>query len=107
MTRIICCLLGLLLAACGGRKAEPVEAVRASDPQLTCAHIAAERRVNQSRVADLAGESQFRTQNNVGMLLASPLFLDLSDSVQVEIRAIDERNVQLDKLSAAKGCAPA
>ena len=104
MTRLIFLSLGLILAACGGRKAAPVEAVRNSDSQLTCAHLAAERSVNDARIADLTGESEFSTRNNVGFLLASPLFLDLSDSIQVEVRAIGERNEQLEKLSKEKNC---
>ena len=105
MTRFSYLAIFVTVTACGGRKAEPVEAVRASDAQLTCAHIAAERRVNASRIADLTGESEFRVKNNVGLLLASPLFLDFSDSIQVEVRAIGERNEQLDQLSKAKSCA--
>ncbi len=104
MTRFFYGFLLIALAACGGRKAEPVEAVRASDPQLTCAHIQAERSVNASRIVDLTGEDQFGSQNNVGLLLVSPLFLDFSNSVQVEIRAIAERDKQLDLLRAAKDC---
>lgn len=104
MTRFFYLSLLLIFAACGGRKAAPVEVVRSSDAQLTCEHIAAERRVNTSRVADLTGESEFSGRNNLGLLIASPLFLDLSDTVQVEVKAIEERNEQLDTLSNAKDC---
>lgn len=104
MGRLVFVALVFALAACGGRKANPVEAVRTTDAQLTCAHIAAERDVNAARVSDLTGEARFGETNNFGLLLVSPLFLDLSDTVQNEIYAIDSRNKELDRLEAAKGC---
>ena len=92
------------LSACGGRVADPVSTTRASDNLLTCAHIEAERNVNIARAEDLSGENEFAANNNFGMLVASPLFLDLSDTVQKEIVALDARNGQLDALASAKGC---
>jgi hypothetical protein len=94
----------LLASACGGRKADPVSLKRATDGQLTCAHLSAERSVNEARVKDLLGEAEAANLNNFGLLLVSPLFLDLSNVEQEEVRALNARNEELARLQAAKGC---
>ncbi len=93
-----------LISGCGGRVADPVPVTKSNDDKLTCAHIKAEKEVNQARVLDLAQESEFSETNNIGLLLVSPLFLDLSDGIQSEIRALSDRNIQLEVLANGKGC---
>ena len=94
----------LVLAGCGGREAHPVATTQSVDPLLTCAHIAAEFGNNQKRVAELAGEWSERNRDNVGLLLFSPLFLDLSQSERKEAEAIAARNQRLLELATAKSC---
>jgi len=97
--------LGLLvgtLAGCGGRTAQPVALTTPMDSQLSCDHLRAEHSVNLARIADLGGERQNAQTNNVGMFVANPLFLDLSQSERREIDALTARNQVLDRLIADK-----
>lgn len=95
-----------LLVGCGARRAEPVEKVRATDSQLTCDHLAAERKVNLVRAQDLLQEKNAQEGNNIGILLINPFFLDLSDTEQTEVRALHARNQHLDRLMQKKNCPP-
>lgn len=95
----------ILLAGCGGRVANPVQALRPSDTALTCSHISAEMKSNQQYAAELKRADSNKAANNVGALLASgPLFLDASDTERQEILAIQARNKRLVKLGHAKNC---
>ncbi len=42
--------------------------------------------------------------NNIGLMLVSPLFLDLSDSIKVETEALLTRNRRLGALAQRKDC---
>lgn len=105
-------LLALIcaLTACGGRVARPVAEVRTTDPQLSCDHIRGEAEVNAERILDLLGERKSARDNNAALLLAAPvslafpMFLDLGQSEQREVRALESRNRRLDKLGRKKGC---
>jgi hypothetical protein len=99
-------LAGFLVAACGARKAEPVQKIRASDDKLTCDHMAAEKKVNLVRAQDLLKEENAQEGNNIGMLLINPLFLDLSGTEKKEIAALHDRNQRLDGLMLQKNCPP-
>jgi len=90
------------LAGCGGRVSHPVEAVTDHDDRLSCDQLRAERRVNDSRMADLRDEKQNAEMNNVGLVVVSPLFFDLSSSEGKEIVALAARNQTLDALIAKR-----
>jgi hypothetical protein len=97
--------LGLLvgaMAGCGGRTAQPVALTTPVDSALSCDHLRAEHRVNLARIADLGGERQNAQTNNVGMLVVSPLFLDLSQSERRETEALVARNQVLEHLISDK-----
>lgn len=105
MVRIAMLVLTIVgVVACGGRKASPVSTVRATDAHLSCDHLAAERKVNLARIADLTREAKAADQNNAGLVVVNPLFLDLTDVEQQEIRALQARNVEIGRLSAARPC---
>ena len=92
----------LMLSACGGRVSHPVAATNPYDDLLTCDHLRAERTTNEARIADLKGEKGNDGQNNIGMAVASPLLLDVSNSEEKEIAAFQERDKVLDALIAKK-----
>ena len=97
-------IAAVTLCGCGGRAAMPVSVVRDIDPQLTCDHLQAEYDNNARRGVELSGESAEKVGDNLGLLLVSPLFLDLSDTQKVELKALVDRNERLKTLAAAKGC---
>ncbi len=83
---------------------DPVSERRAHDSFLTCNHLIAEHSVNLKRMVELDSERQFESANNVGMLLVSPLFMDLSDTEKKEIAALLKRNTELERLMMSKNC---
>ncbi|GJL87137.1 MAG: hypothetical protein DHS20C03_08460 [Minwuia thermotolerans] len=97
-------MLVALVGGCGARKAEPVQTSRATDKILSCSHLDAEHQVNTRRMAHLITEKGAQEMNNVGFLILSPLFLDLSNTEQQEIRALQDRNHQLALLMGTRKC---
>ena len=97
-------IAAMMLCGCGGRVAMPVPLTRDVDPQLSCDHLQAEYDNNVRRSLELAGESSAKVGDNLGLLLVSPLFLDLSDTQKVELKALVDRNERLKSLAAARGC---
>jgi len=97
-------LVALVLAQCGGREARPVDARRALDAQLSCDHMKAEIEVNEARMEDLAAEAKASSDQNVGLLIVSPLFLDLSDVERQEIEALISRNRILEEERRRRDC---
>lgn len=105
MKRQLLVVIGfLLLTGCGGRVAQPVQLTRDIDPSLTCDHLKAEYDNNLKRRVELTGESADKVGNNIGILLVSPLFLDLSDTQKVEVKALLARNERLQQLAAKRQC---
>lgn len=102
--RVIVIMGCLLAAACGGRVATPVAVTNSFDGQLSCAHLQAEYAANRRRVTDLIGEQGHSSQNNIGLLLVSPLFLDFSSTIKTELRAIQSRDERLSELASQKQC---
>lgn len=94
----------LVLGGCGGRVARPVEVVRPFDDSLTCVHIVQELQSNSDRIADLRGEVKAQNDNNVGLLIVSPLFLNVNDSEDKEIEALVARNQRLVVLAEEDSC---
>lgn len=104
MKRLTVALGCLMLAGCGGRVAQPIQLTRDIDPSLTCDHLKAEYDNNLKRRVELTGESADKVGNNIGILLISPLFLDLSDTQKVEVKALLARNGHLEELAKGKQC---
>jgi len=94
----------LFLAACGGRAAQPVALETALDSQLSCSHLRGELERNILRLSELRGESEAKVGNNMGMLLVSPFFLDVSDTQTVEAQAIVDRNTRLMEMAQGRDC---
>lgn len=94
----------LLMNACGGRVARPVEEVNNFDDLLSCDHLVSEYQVNLEKIEDISGERIDKTDHNVGWILFMPLFLDLSGSEKREIEALSSRNQRLVDLAEEKNC---
>jgi hypothetical protein len=90
------------VAACGGRVSRPVAETNPYDSQLSCAHLEAEKDVNVMRAHDLIGEQHNDINNDVGFLVFSPLFINLSGTEQTEMKAFAAREKVLGKLIAQK-----
>lgn len=95
----------LLAAGCGGRAAHPVVLDQPFDARLSCAHLAGELSNNEKRLDELQGERDGKPAYNAGMLVVSPLMLDLSDTQREEAKALVARNERLSALMAEKSCA--
>lgn len=96
-----------VLSGCGGRVAKPVALVQPFDDRLSCEHLAGEFANNEKRLAELLDERAFSNMNNVGLLVTSPLFLDLSDTQKKEALALRARNERLAALMKEKSCSAA
>lgn len=106
-------LLGVV-AACGGRSAQPVASVQDVDVQLTCSHIDAELAANAARADDLRGErndNRVRSLSRVpGAIVGSPItaivLADPSIAIYRELNALSVRNSRLQALQLERGCTP-
>lgn len=96
--------VAMTLSACGGRVARPVAVVNPFDDSLSCTHIRGEFDNNLKRLTELTGESEAKVADNIGFLLVSPFFLDLSQTQKDEVRAIDARNARLRELAEVRLC---
>ena len=94
----------LLAGACGGRVAQPVLVEQSYDAKLSCTHLAGELSNNEKRLVELKAERDGKPAENFGLLLTSPLFIDMSDSQKNEVKALIARNDRLKALMAEKSC---
>lgn len=103
------CLLVLscLLVGCGGRVANPVAIEKSLDSRMTCSHLQGEYDQHEKRLVELVGERKDKPVHNLGMLVTSPLFLDLSKAQKKEAEAIYSRKERLEVLMSQKNCAKA
>ena len=98
-----------LVAACGGRRPDPVAAYKIGDNNLSCDGIRAEQSFINQQVATLIPESK-KTGKNValataGVFLIVPFFfMDVSDAERVDIEAYQKRYQALDEIAIQKGC---
>lgn len=97
-------IAAISLAGCGGRVARPVLVDQALDSKLSCAHLSGEYANNKKRLAELVDERAFSDKNNLGLLVTSPLFIDLSDTQKKEALALRARNQRLEELMREKDC---
>lgn len=97
-------LAGLVLYGCGGREARPVAKTTSFDDRLSCGHLESQLGANEARMEDLGVEAKLQSDQNVGMVLVAPLFLNLNDSERQEIEALRERNSVLIDLAEKKDC---
>ena len=102
--RLIILISLFLLISCGGRPLNLVNEENGYDSQLTCSHIVGEFEMNVQKVADISKERSKENGNNIGLLIAAPLFLNLNDTEKKEIEALQKRNKRLENLASNKHC---
>ena len=100
----------LLLAACGGRDADPVASRQIGDKDLTCEEIEIELIDIQGDIDVLIGEKSDSRSENVAWGIAGLFFfplwlgLDLTETEQIEMRAFEKRGRELERLARRKNC---
>ncbi len=112
MKLVAALVLGALtLGGCAGRDAHPVATVGHFDQALNCAQLQAEISRNNRYINQLVDEKNGARERNVavgvvGALLFWPaLFaLDLSNAEEVEINALNNRNMYLVGQANRKDC---
>lgn len=106
-------MLGIMLlsAGCGGRPANPVDTVQATDATVPCAVLRVEYDSNEARARAIVGEKLTAENQNaalaaVGILLAWPalLAIDVRPTEKTELRALRDRNRHLVNLMTTKNC---
>ncbi len=99
----------LLLAACGGRAANPVASYQPGDDSRSCDGLKAELAANEAEIARLLPDEDATGKNVVlgvaGAFLIVPwFFMDFKDAEGIEIRAYRRRNVMLRRIASKKSC---
>ena len=101
--------LTIIVAGCAGRKANPIRAYKSTDEGMNCSEIKAEMSYVDSQISSLIPETEKTGKNTVlgvtGWFLIVPwFFMDLSDSEQHEVKAFQQRYMELDKQYAKRRC---
>ncbi len=104
-------IAALILSACAGREARPMQSTKATDAQLSCELMAGEMKSNIQMARALAKEMEETTGKNVaaaavGVLIFPPLLLlmNLKEAEKTEMLALRDRNLHLRRLMTQKGC---
>jgi hypothetical protein len=103
-------VLSLLLAACGATQVTPTAISRPSDSALSCQQIESEIAKNRSEALRLTGADQTTEAGNVAKGVASAFFwpvlftMDLSNADQIQLRALQDRNENLERLGRTRSC---
>lgn len=98
-------MIGLMaLSACGGRVANIIEADNILDSKFSCTHLKGEFENHDKRLVELLGERDDKGMHNFGMLITSPLFLDLSTAQKDEAESIAKRQERLTELMSTRAC---
>ena len=112
-TTVILVGMAAILAGCGARSSNPVAISQPGDKDLTCAQIEEQVRTNNALAIQKAGGNEATVNQNaaavaVGVLVFWPamLAMDLSNSEQIELRALQDRNRSLERLYRNKDCQP-
>jgi hypothetical protein len=103
--------LAVLLAACAGRQAAPVSVSQAGDPDKSCHALLHELNYNQYRMARLVKESNHVKAGNAEIAAADAFFFppvmvayDKGKAQSAELKALQDRNAELNKLAVDKDC---
>lgn len=94
-----------LCAGCQGRQANPVSMVQPGDDELTCAQLTGEIKGNNVQIRHLSGKDEEVEVGNAIAVVVFPFGIDLSSKEQIEMRALLDRNRQLDRIRKTRDCA--
>lgn len=101
----------LLLAACGGRDAEPVIVTRHGDDRKSCEVLIYDIEHIEFEIHKLLPETEDKTMKNIGYGVAGfytffiPwLLIDFSNAEAKEYEALRARHEHLSAIAAEKGC---
>ncbi len=103
--------IGLALAACAGRDAQPIATVQPQDASSDCAMINAEIQANNKRAEALASEQNAKVAQNVAAgvigIVVWPVWfaMDAKGAASTDAAALQARQEYLTNL-AAQRCAP-
>ncbi|MCG8323330.1 MAG: hypothetical protein MI921_27775 [Cytophagales bacterium] len=103
-------VLLLLLAACGATQVTPTAISHPADKQLTCEEIEGEISSNEKEALRLAGVDEDTESGNVAKGVAGAFFwpilftMDMSNAEQIQLRALQDRNKNLEHLLGARNC---
>jgi len=101
----------LLVSACAGREARPIDTVKATDGQMSCQLMIAEVQANNSRARSLIKEKNDSEGKNVAVAVVGAILfwpalfaMDLKKTEEIEMRALHDRNRHLVNLMGQKQC---
>jgi hypothetical protein len=99
------------LASCAAQEVTPVAISQSTDDQLTCAEIDQQIKSNQLAAVALLQKSKGVQEANAAKVAASVVFsawialsIDLSHAEQIQMRALADRNEELQRLKKKKEC---
>jgi hypothetical protein len=104
-------VIGLALAACAGRDAQPIATIQPQDANSDCAMINAEIQANNKRAEALASEQNAKVVQNVAAgvvgIVVWPVWfaMDAKGAASTDAAALQARQEYLMNL-AAQRCAP-
>ncbi len=103
--------LAVLLGACAGRPAAPVQVNQAGDVDKSCHELLKELNDNQYYMARLVRESEHVKAGNADVMAGDMFFFppvavayDPGKAQNVELRTFQERNKRLAQLAVDKDC---
>ena len=109
--RFLIISLFLATTACGHRPSNPVLISQPGDKTLSCPSIDAQIQQNYELALALSGaDSGVETKNAIAGSVAVVLFwpalfvMDFSNTEQIEMRALRDRNQNLERIRKTKGC---
>ena len=103
--------VAVLLGACAGRPAAPVQVNQAGDIDKSCHQLLHELNNNQYLMARLVRESNHVQAGNADIAAADAFFFppvmvayDKGKAQDIELRSLQERNKKLSQLAVDKDC---
>jgi hypothetical protein len=108
---LLAAALAFGVAACAVRQVTPVAISQSTDDQLTCAQLDQQMKSNQLAAVELLNKNKKVQEANTAKVVASVVFsawisfsIDLSHEEQIKMRALADRNEELQRLKRLKRC---
>lgn len=103
----------MVLSACAGREANPVQIIQEGDSSLSCNQLRQEISISQASLSRLLGDQKKVQNNNTAAVAAGALiffpalfFLNLKGAAKEEAKALQDRIVGLAERHNNRGCKP-